>query len=175
MITKNAVLSEKKWRVLWIVQFLTTLYRKICVSGARKGYPTSTVDVLCNMYIWGYLKKYLSPSSQCQNYRRAKLVIEQPKIHNRTGSKSTRNRDLEENESTAFYRTFVFLIPFYNWGNPRISCYAWDAHSSRDVILWELWRGHVGISSIPSFLIGSSIGENWWFIHIYTWLHIYNV
>ena len=120
-----------------------------------------------------YFFKKISPSSQCQNYRRAKVVIEQPKFHNRTGSESTRNRGPEENESMAFYRTFVLLIPFYNWGNPRISCYAWDAHSSRDVILWELWRGHVGIPSIPSFLIGSSmrkIDDFYIFIPGYTYI-----
>ena len=33
--------------------------------------------------------------------------------HYRTGSKSARNRDPEENESTVFYSTFVLLILFY--------------------------------------------------------------
>jgi hypothetical protein len=35
----------------------------------------------------------------------------------RTGSESAGNRDLEEYESTVFYRAFVLLILFYNSGN----------------------------------------------------------
>ena len=44
-----------------------------------------------------------------------KIYIEQKKIY-RTASESARTLDPEEYEDMVFYRTFVLLISFYNFG-----------------------------------------------------------